>query len=124
MAALKDRVESLIGYIQGGKILDAMTEFYHDDATMQENKNEPRRGLEANIEHEKKFLSQVKEFHGFGATAVGVSESSEGTGDALVESWLEFTNTEGTKVRLEQVSVTRWVDGKIKSERFYYDSAG
>ena len=124
MASLQDRVSGLIEYIQTGKILDAMTEFYHDDATMQENRNEPRVGLEANIEHEKKFLSQVKDFHGFGAAAVGVDESSPGTGDVLVESWLEFTNTEGTKVRLEQVSVTRWVDGKIKSERFYYDSAG
>lgn len=121
--SVADRVASLIEYIQSGKILDAMTEFYHDDVAMQENGKSPTKGLEANIEREKQFLSQVADFHGFGASAIGIEGGGGGTGAALVENWMEFTNTAGQKIRLEQVSVQKWENGKIRSERFYFDSA-
>lgn len=111
------RVQSLIERIQQGKIIEAMREFYVDDVAMQENAKEPTIGLDANIKREEEFLAQVKDFKGFEAKAVAAN------GDvALVESVLEFVNTEGQDVRLEQVSVTRWKDGKIAHERFYYDS--
>lgn len=119
MATIRERVDSMIEYIQTGRILDAMTEFYAEDTAMQENRNEPVRGLAANIEREKQFLAQVKDFKAFQATAIGVDEAA---GVALVESFMEFVNTEGQDVRLEQVSVTKWENGKIKHERFYYDS--
>ncbi len=124
MAHVTDLVRSLNEHIATGKILEAMTAFYAPDTAMQENRKEPVRGLEANIEREKQFLAQVKEFHAFRATAVGVEGGENGTGTSLVESFMEFTNTQGQKVRLEQVSVQRWEDGKIVHERFYYDSAG
>ena len=44
---VRARVNDLLGYIASGKILDAMTEFYHDDAAMQENANAPTVGLAA-----------------------------------------------------------------------------
>ncbi|MEM8834747.1 MAG: nuclear transport factor 2 family protein [Planctomycetota bacterium] len=120
--SIRQRVDDLISHIQQGKILDAMGEFYAEDTAMQENRKDPVVGLARNIEREKEFLAQVKDFHGFGADAIGVDEDNR---RALVESWMEFTNQEGQKVRLEQVSVTKWnADGKIAHERFYYDSAG
>jgi len=120
----RDRVNQLVSYIKQGKIMEAMEEFYHTDAAMQENRNEPTRGLDALIEHEKKFLSGVKDFKGFDATAVGVQDGDGGNGKALVECWFEFINTHDQFVRLEQVTVQHWRDGKIEFERFYYDSAG
>jgi ketosteroid isomerase-like protein len=120
-STIRQRVEDMIGYIQGGRILEAMEEFYAENTAMQENGKEPTVGLAANIERERQFLAQVKDFHGFGASAIGVDGQGD-TATALVESWMEFTNQEGQKIRLEQVSVQKWVDGKIAHERFYYDS--
>lgn len=116
---IRSRVSDLLEHISSGKILEAMTEFYHDDAAMQENAKEPCVGLEKNIEREKEFLSNVKDFKKFEAKAVGVDGDT-----ALIESVMEFTAQDGSEVRLEQVSVQRWRDGKIAHERFYYDSAG
>jgi ketosteroid isomerase-like protein len=96
----------------------SMNEFYADDVTMQENRNAPTAGLAANIEREKQFLSQVKEWRGFEATATAVN------GDlSFIESTMDFIAADGSAVRLEQVSVARWRNGKIAHERFYYDSA-
>lgn len=119
--SVSDRVNDMISYVQSGRILDAMTEFYHEDAAMQENGKEPTVGLAANIEREKQFLAQVKDFHAFDVTSIGIDgEGSSAT--ALVESRMEFTNQEDKRVVLEQVSVQKWNDGKITHERFYYDS--
>ena len=124
MAHVTELVHQLNEHIGTGKILEAMEAFYAENAQMQENKNAPCVGLTANIEREKQFLAQVKDFHAFGANAVGVDGGENGTGTALVESYMEFTNQEDQKVRLEQVSVQKWENGKIVHERFYYDSAG
>jgi len=112
------RARQLVDWIAQGKILEAMEEFYDENVAMQENANEPMVGLANNVEREKQFLRNVKEFKGFDARAV----ASEGD-VAFVESVLEFIDQNDQPVRLEQVSVTRWKDGKIVHERFYYDSA-
>jgi ketosteroid isomerase-like protein len=115
---VKQRVQELLSYIRNGRIIEAMTEFYAPDSEMQENRNPPTKGLAANIEREKQFLANIKEWRGFNVHAVAVE------GDvSLVESSMEFVATDGTPVRLEQVSVSKWRDGKIVHERFYYDSA-
>jgi ketosteroid isomerase-like protein len=116
--SVRQRVDELLGYIQTGKILEAMNEFYAPDVSMRENGNPPTVGLAANVEREKQFLSQVKVWKGFTVLAVAVE------GDvSLVENRVEFTHTSGAEVKMEQVSVARWRDGKIVEERFYYDSA-
>ena len=115
---IADRVADLLRYIQGGRIIEAMNEFYADDTVMQENRNTPTRGLAANIEREKQFLAQVKEWRGFEVKATAVQ------GDvSFIESTMDFVATSGAEVHLEQVSVARWQNGKIVHERFYYDSA-
>ncbi len=112
------RIDELIHYIQNGRILDAMSEFYAPDVRMQENGNAPTVGLAANIEREKQFLAGVKEWKSFDVL------SKAATNDvSFVENRLEFVATSGTLVRMQQVSVARWRDGKIVDERFYYDSA-
>jgi ketosteroid isomerase-like protein len=115
---IADRVADLLRYIQGGRIIEAMNEFYAEDTEMQENRNAPMRGLAANIEREKQFLAQVKEWRGFDVQATAVH------GDvSFIESTMDFVATNGAEVHLEQVSVARWRNGKIVHERFYYDSA-
>lgn len=117
-ATIQQRVEELQKWIQSGRIIDAMNEFYAADVQMQENRNPPTMGLSANIEREKQFLAKVKEWKGYTVKTLCV-----GTDSSAVESVIEFVGHDNKSVRLEQVSVHHWKNGKIVHERFYYDSA-
>ncbi|MEM1422757.1 MAG: SnoaL-like domain-containing protein [Planctomycetota bacterium] len=111
------RVNELNDFIRTGRILEAMDEFYDDSVTMQENAGEPTVGLAANIEREKGFLANVKEFHAFDVKSVAT-----GPDLSIVESEMRFTDQSDNEVVLQQVSVQRWSGNRIISERFYYDS--
>lgn len=115
MSKISQRVDGLIEHIQTGKILEAMTEFYASDTVMIEGNGDATSGLDANIEREKQFLAQVKEFKSF-----NVLKRAETDDVAFLETTMEFVNTEGQDVKLEQVHVQAWSEGKIKTERFYY----
>jgi hypothetical protein len=115
--SISERVEQLKQYINEGKILEAMNEFYSDDVVMRENSQSPTTGLEANIEREKQFLSIVKQWNWteWHATAVNDEEKV-----SFIEYSFEFVNTDGQTVVYEQAAVQRWQGGKIISERFYH----
>lgn len=115
MSTTAKRVQSLIEYIQTGKILEAMTEFYDEHTRMIEGNGDATEGLEANIEREKQFLAQVKEFKSFNVHKLATTDEH-----ALIESTMEFVNQEDQDVKLEQVHVQTWKNGKITEERFYY----
>ena len=117
ISTLQLRLNDLFGYFRQGKFMEAMQEFYDPGVSMQENANPPTKGLAANIEREKQFMSGVKEWKGFTITASGVGEDV-----TFYECHLDFIATSGQPVHLEQVSVAKWKDGKIVHERFYYDS--
>ena len=114
---LQQRLNNLFDYIRQGKVIDAMGEFYDNDTVMQDNANPPTKGLAANIEREKQFLSGVKEWKGFTVTASGVGDNV-----TFYESTMDFIATNGQPVHLEQVAVAKWSNGKIVHERFYYDT--
>ena len=116
-ANLGQRLNDLFGYIRQGKIIEAMNEFYDKDTVMQDNANPPTKGLAANIEREKEFVSGVKEWKGFNVTASGVGDNT-----TFYESTMDFIATNGQPFHLEQVSVAKWKNGKIVHERFYYDT--
>lgn len=116
---IASRVRSLLGYIQQGRIIDAMYEFYAPDVRMQENNNPPTVGLEANVERERKFVASVRQWKRFEVPSVGVDA---GGGKAFVQTELEFEGVDGKTYRTDQVAVQTWRDGKIVHEKFYYDT--
>ena len=113
---LQDRLEDLFSYIREGRILEAINEFYAEDAVMQENDQLPTVGREANLEREKQFLSTVKEWQRFDVTAKGIGEDA-----TLYETVMDWVTTDGTPVHVEQVVVAKWQHGKIIHERFYHN---
>ena len=114
---LQDRLEDLFSYIREGRILDAINEFYAEDAVMQENNLPPTVGREANFEREKQFLSMVKEWKRFDVLAKGVGENV-----TLYETVMDWVTTDDTPVHVEQVVVAKWRNGKITHERYYHHS--
>ena len=114
---LQQRLQDLHNYIRQGKIIEALNEFYDTDTVMQDNANPPTKGLAANIEREKQFMSGVKEWKGFDVTATGVGDNV-----TFYEAVVDFVTADGKHIHLEQVSVAKWKNGKIVHERFYYDT--
>src|SRR4051794_41919252 len=96
-----------------------MYEFYADDLRMQENNSPPTTGLAANVEREKQFLSYVKQWKSVDVDAVAVDAAR---GRTLVQSRLEFKAVDGKTVKMDQVAVQTWRDGKIVHEKVYYDT--
>ncbi len=114
---LQGRLEDLFAYIREGRILDAINEFYAEDAAMQENDQPPTVGRKANFEREKQFISTVKEWRRFDVTAKGVGDDV-----TFYETVMDWVATDGTPVHVEQVVVSKWRDGRIIHERYYYNA--
>ena len=113
----RQRVLDLVSYVEQGRILDAIREFYADDIVMQENLNPPTVGKAANLERERAFFSGIQ-VHEHRALSVLVDD------DRATINWLfEFTGADGVRYRMDQFAMQQWRDGHIVRERFVYDSA-
>ena len=100
--------------IRQGRALEAFEKFYAEDVVMMEN-DLAFEGKETNRKREAEFFGNIQEVHdaGIGATAV--------QGDvSFCEQWFEATFKDGNRVRMEEVAVRKWKDGKVIHERFYY----
>jgi len=62
-------------------------------------------------------MSGVKEWKGFNVTAQGVGDDV-----TFYECTMDFIATSGQPIHMEQVVVSRWKNGTIVQERFYYDT--
>ena len=113
---LQTRIEDLLDYIRTGRIMDAMHEFYDDSLVMTEPAYGDTVGLAANITREQAFVDSVKEWKNFDVTAISVGDDV-----TAYESVMDWVNTDGDDIHVEQVAVAKWKDGKIIHERFYYN---
>ncbi len=113
--SIKTQVQAVIDGILSGKILETFDTYYADDVVMSENRTEERVGKVVNREYEIKFLDNVLEFHGAEAGRVIV-----GGDHAAVEWSFDITFKDGNRVKMQQVAVQTWKDGKIIREDFYH----
>jgi ketosteroid isomerase-like protein len=98
-----------------GDILGAFDKYYADDVVMQENSEAPRAGKATNRKFEEDFVASVEQFHG------AANPRSAVNGDVAFSEWeFDATFKGGTRVKLAQVAVRRWKNGKVAHERFYY----
>lgn len=112
------RVQELISYVEQGRFLDALREFYHEEAAMQENSEAPRLGLTACLDQEARFLEAVQTFHEIRASSFVVD------GDRAAIQWVfALTLKNGAQVHREEIAYQRWENEKILWERFFYDAA-
>ena len=114
----RERVQELVGYVQAGRIPEAIERFYADGATMQENRQPPTVGKAANLARERAFGDSVELWHEVTARSIAVDGDQ-----ALIEWGFEYTTREGQRIRMEEIAQQTWRDGKIVRERFFYDSA-
>ncbi|MCH9687955.1 MAG: nuclear transport factor 2 family protein [Deltaproteobacteria bacterium] len=100
--------------IRQGKALEAFERFYADGVVMMEN-DQTFEGKEVNRKREQEFFGNIAQLHsaGIGATAVNGDNS-------FCEQYFDATFKDGKRIRMEEVAVRTWRDGKVIKERFYY----
>jgi hypothetical protein len=115
-ANLKQLDDTVNKMVLEGKALEAMEKYYADDVVMQENTDEPCVGLAPNLAREKAFFGMIEQFN-------GMKILSQAIGDGVSTSeWIIDVKLKGMPYRpMHQVAVRRWKNGKIASERFYYN---
>ena len=52
----RERVQALIDLVEGGRYVEAIEAFYHEDASMQENLDPPRRGRNTLVGGEQRVI--------------------------------------------------------------------
>jgi ketosteroid isomerase-like protein len=113
----RERVQELIAAVIAGDHAEVIARFYTDDASMQENAAEPRRGLAHLVERERKVTEKVARIVTHPPDAVVVD------GDRVAIHWVfEFTHQDGRVRVIDEVALQVWDGDKIARERFFYDS--
>ncbi len=114
----RKRVEQFIHAVVHGDHDKAIMDFYHADASMQENLEPPRRGRENLVAHEKQALANLQEMKTHPPETVMVD------GDNVMIVWtFDATDKNGVTRRLHEITHQMWSDNHIMQERFVYDSA-
>jgi ketosteroid isomerase-like protein len=114
----RERVRDFISLVERGEYVKAIEDFYHPDASMQENGQPPRKGRQALIEHERAVLADLQ------AMRTRRVETLLVDGDRVVINWVfEMTGRDGQARTLDELALQIWVGDRIAVERFYYDPA-
>ena len=114
----RERIQDLIAHAEGGRFLEALAEFYAEDASVQENAGPPRVGMPALRKFEEQMIASIAETHEMRAVSF-VTE-----GDHCAINWLfDYTDTNGRRLRMDEVAYQTWRGDKIIHERFYSDTA-
>jgi hypothetical protein len=110
------RVEAFVALVEGARYVEALEQFYHPHATMQDNQQEPRRGLERLIADERATMARFAEMKTDPVTDLLID------GDKVLVRWrFTFTPAEGAPVIMEELALQCWEGDRIAEERFFYD---
>jgi ketosteroid isomerase-like protein len=113
----RERVQELIEAVVSGDHAEAIARFYTDDASMQENATEPRRGLAHLVERERKVTEKVARIVTHRPDFVAID------GDRVAIHWVfEFTHHDGRIRIVDEIAMQIWSGDRIARERFFYDS--
>ena len=112
----RERVQAFVALVERSKFVEAMEEFYHPHATMQDNQGDKRGGLDVLIAGERATLARFPKAETDKVTDLLVD------GDKVVIRWrFTFTPPEGPPVIMEELTLQRWESDRIAEERFFYD---
>ena len=112
----RERVQAFVAMVEAGDYVEAIRQFYTQDATMQENLGVTRTGRDALVAHEEAVLKGVKSI----ATRPGSTFAIDG--DRVIVHWIfDIEEGDGRRYALDELAYQTWRGDRIASERFYYD---
>lgn len=115
MQALPSLVEEYIALLKAFKYSDALDQFYDENLVKHENEDAPTIGLTAHRAEVEQFFNTTSHHH---ATVKNVIISDD---VSVIEWYYEFDHKKFGHLKLNQVSVQRWKNGKIIHERHHYN---
>lgn len=122
---LRTRVQELLDFQKTNPTVEESYErFYDEHVIVQENLQPPRVGRALSIERQKRMNANVQELHEFKIGVVlvdGFTDSHPLDGHSVVEMHLEITTVDGYRIRIEELGLQTWKDGRIVQERYFYD---
>lgn len=114
----RERVNAFVDAVVSGDHADAIRNFYHEDASMQENEETPRVGRDTLVAYEEAALKRVQSMTTYPPRALLVD------GDHVVIAWtFEIVDGKGVRRRLREIAFQEWRGDRILREQFIYDSA-
>ena len=114
----RTRVAEFVSYVEAGRYVEAIQDFYAETAFMKENLAEPRLGREALIWHERAVLAALAQMRTERVGPVLID------GDRVTINWVfEMTGSDGKKRLLDELALQKWSGDRIVEEQFYYDPA-
>lgn len=113
-----ETLECFIARVESNAHVQAIQEFYTEDASMQENMAPPRVGRDALAARESATLARAASVRSTCVRPVFVN------GDFVVIRWIfEFAWKDGSTSRMEELAYQRWDGERIAQEQFFYDPA-
>jgi hypothetical protein len=110
----RERVQEFVRRMLAHESLELMPEFYAVDAEAQENDMPPRVGLPALMQHEREALARGR-FLKIEAASVVVD------GDRVAINWVFEFESQGKRLRLDEIAWQLWRGEQIVRERYFYD---
>src|ERR1700744_3319752 len=112
----RERVEAFVALVEGAHYVEALEQFYHPGATMQDNQQPPRVGLERLIADERATMARFAHMQTDPVTDLLID------GDKVMIRWrFTFTPAEGPPMIMEELTLQRWDGDRVAEERFFYD---
>jgi hypothetical protein len=112
----RERVLALVAMVEKAQFVEAIEEFYHPHASMQENQDPPRVGRDALVAQERATMARFKSMITHPVETLLID------GDQVVIRWaFEFTPPVGPPMVLEELALQRWEGDRIAQEQFFYD---
>jgi hypothetical protein len=111
----RERVAALIALVEEGMLIDALHEFYAEDAQSQDNQDPQLQGRQRLIAQAQHLLRSVR---GLRIRAADWRLD----GDRTRIRWVyEFTGHDGRRHRQEEIAQQRWRGDRIVDEHIQYD---
>src|SRR5947209_3952468 len=113
-----ETLERFIGRVEQNAHVEAIDEFYTEDASMQENQSPPRVGRDLLMARERAIVAKARSVQSRCIRPVFVS------GDHVVIRWVfHFEWLDGMRTHMEELAYQRWRGERIAEETFFYDPA-
>ena len=113
-----ENAKDLYSKMYQGQMMEVFEKYYDDDVQIIEANGEVRNGKDVQRQALVDWVGSIEEIHGGGFGAITVSEDGN---TVCVESWADNTFKGMGRMKMEEVAVQTWKDGKIIKERFYYN---
>ena len=114
----RETVEAFVAQVLRGEHVEAIRDWYADDASMQENQEPPRVGREVLMQGERQMLARTAKVETQLVSPVIVE------GDRVAIHWrFTFTSPKGNARSFEEIAWQEWRGDKVWREVFFYDPA-